>query len=76
MDTLTPVTEDFLKALNNFAWNTDYSRFCELLELSEDDYSKINYSRFCELISLINTFDAKTITLFLREGGLEVDILD
>lgn len=62
-------TLDFVTAINSFHWNTDFVKFCEILELAPDSYAEQKYSEFQELISYLNKFDSEALTKMIAAGG-------
>ena len=58
-------TQEFLEAINKFAWVSDYFSFCEVLDFTPNDYSAQKYAEFRELISYLACFDAETLDKLL-----------
>jgi hypothetical protein len=59
----------FVTAINSFHWNTDFVKFCDVLELTPDNYAEQKYSEFQELISDLNKFDPETLAKMITAGG-------
>lgn len=72
--TETPSTEtleavkNFASALNAFAWNADYIKFCEVLGFTPDSYAEEKYQQFRELVSYLDCFDPESLAKMIEAG--------
>jgi hypothetical protein len=56
------VVEQVAQGLGSAYWNLNLSRFCEVLDWHEDDWSKNKFLQFRELALALDRFDPATLT--------------
>lgn len=60
--------QQFCTAISTFAWENDYSQFCEVCGFNRDFYSEQKWQEFKELNKLLSKFDNSTMTRMVRTG--------
>ncbi|MBD2341979.1 hypothetical protein H6G64_34170 [Calothrix sp. FACHB-156] len=60
--------KSFATALNSFAWNADYIKFCEVLGFTPDSYAEEKYQQFRELVSYLDCFDPESLARMIEAG--------
>lgn len=60
--------KSFATALNSFAWNADYIKFCEVLGFTPDSYAEEKYQQFRELVSYLDCFDHESLAKMIQAG--------
>lgn len=60
--------QKFIRAISTFAWENDYSQFCQVCGFREDFYSEEKWQEFKELNRLFGRFDNNTMTKIIRTG--------
>ncbi|MBD2536492.1 hypothetical protein H6G97_47350 [Nostoc flagelliforme FACHB-838] len=62
------LAERFATAIGEFNWQTDYLKFCELLELEPSEYADEQYRHFQQLAEALTRFNAETLALMIDAG--------
>ncbi|NDJ26172.1 hypothetical protein GS682_32300 [Nostoc sp. B(2019)] len=62
------LAQRFATAIGEFNWQTDYLKFCELLELEPGDYADQQYSYFQQLAESLTRFNAESLAKMIDAG--------
>jgi hypothetical protein len=62
------LAEKFSQRIENFKWRGDYFKFCEVLELTPDEYAETHYQRFAELADALSHFRIDELAKILEVG--------
>ncbi|MCC5618293.1 hypothetical protein LC605_25050 [Nostoc sp. CHAB 5836] len=62
------LAERFATAIGEFNWQTDYFKFCELLELEPGDYADEQYRYFQQLAESLTRFNAESLAKMIDAG--------
>lgn len=62
------LAEKFAGAISEFNWQTDYVKFCELLELEPSEYADQQYRHFQQLAESLTRFNAESLAKMIDAG--------
>ncbi|WP_193199640.1 hypothetical protein [Nostoc sp. MG11] len=62
------LAQRFATAIEEFNWQTDYFKFCQLLELEPSDYAYEQYSYFQQLAESLTRFNAESLAKMIDAG--------
>lgn len=64
----TDLTQQFIDALSKTYWDISYVDFCQILELSDDEWSWEKFRIFQETVKNLNTFDLEFLSKLVEVG--------
>lgn len=62
------LAERFASAIGEFNWQTNYFKFCELLELEPGEYADEQYRHFQQLAESLTRFNAESLAKMIDAG--------